>query len=62
MVPCDHVITQLWEYIDGGMGAEDAAKIQAPTPREFECLRLAVPQMSTVSIDGLPLMCVGSGG
>jgi anti-sigma factor (TIGR02949 family) len=29
MVPCDHVITQLWEYIDGGVGAEDAANVEA---------------------------------
>lgn len=29
MVPCDHVIAQLWEYIDGGTDPENARRIEA---------------------------------
>ncbi|MDP9347675.1 MAG: anti-sigma factor [Gemmatimonadota bacterium] len=29
MVPCDHVIERLWEYIDGALDPERAAKIEA---------------------------------
>lgn len=29
MVPCDHVITRLWEYIDGELTPEHAARIEA---------------------------------
>lgn len=29
MVPCDHVIAQLWEYIDGELTAENATRVRA---------------------------------
>jgi anti-sigma factor (TIGR02949 family) len=29
MVPCDHVIAKLWEYVDGELGEEQAEKIRA---------------------------------
>jgi anti-sigma factor (TIGR02949 family) len=29
MIPCDHVISGLWEYIDGEISDENAARIEA---------------------------------
>jgi anti-sigma factor (TIGR02949 family) len=29
MIPCDHVVAQLWEYIDGELSDERAALIRA---------------------------------
>lgn len=29
MIPCDHVIAQLWEYIDGELTEDQAAQVQA---------------------------------
>ncbi len=29
MIPCDHVIAKLWEYIDGELTEEHAAKVRA---------------------------------
>lgn len=29
MVPCDHVIARLWEYIDGELNEESAARVRA---------------------------------
>lgn len=29
MIPCDHVIAELWEYIDGELTDENAARIEA---------------------------------
>jgi anti-sigma factor (TIGR02949 family) len=29
MIPCDHVIAKLWEYIDGELTEEHAARIRA---------------------------------
>ncbi len=29
MIPCDHVISKLWEYIDGELTEEQAAKVRA---------------------------------
>ena len=29
MIPCDHVIARLWEYIDGELTEESAAKVRA---------------------------------
>ena len=29
MIPCDHVIARLWEYIDGELTEEQAAQVQA---------------------------------
>lgn len=28
MIPCDHVIAQLWEYLDGDLNGADAAHVQ----------------------------------
>jgi anti-sigma factor (TIGR02949 family) len=29
MIPCDHVIARLWEYIDGELNEESAAEVRA---------------------------------
>lgn len=29
MVPCDHVIAKLWEYIDGELSAENDSRVRA---------------------------------
>lgn len=29
MIPCDHVIAELWEYIDGELSDQNAARIEA---------------------------------
>lgn len=29
MVPCDHVIAKLWEYVDGELKEENAARVRA---------------------------------
>jgi anti-sigma factor (TIGR02949 family) len=29
MIPCDHVIAELWEYIDGELSEDNAARIEA---------------------------------
>ena len=29
MIPCDHVIAKLWEYIDGGLSEDRKAEVEA---------------------------------